>query len=213
MFYTMAHAPGNTAMSWRRNFYGYLGHGATFINLYELRTCTTSCALALLSAHILSSPDIISLFFRTFDRFLHFVSFLDTENYVDAGWGMYAGIRTALAELSLFEDIIQTGRVTTGDVGLWASDAFDIWGPVTPPSHMGQHQNTFLAAKRALYIMLLHAELPVDIVVEDDIGSTLNAYKYMFLADTHGASAFLPPSFVLYGADTRHSRHCITDHV
>ena len=37
MFYTLAHAPGNTPTSWRRNFYGYWAHGMTMLNLYELR--------------------------------------------------------------------------------------------------------------------------------------------------------------------------------
>ena len=36
---------------------------------------------------------------------------------------------------------------------------------------------------------MLHAELPVDIVVEDDIGPTLNSYKLIFLADTHVSDA------------------------
>ena len=153
MFYAMAHAPGNIPSTWRRLFYGYLGHGMTLLNLYELRPCTASY----------------------------------TENYVDTGYGMYSEIRTALAELSLFEDIIQGGRVVDGDVGLFASDAFDIWMMATPPTKYGQHSNTFLAGKRSLYIALLHAELPVDVVVEADAlaGTTLASYKYIFLADTH----------------------------
>ena len=36
------------------------------------------------------------------------------------------------------------------------------------PVH-GQHFNTFLAGKRAMYIALQHAELAVDMVVEDDV--------------------------------------------
>jgi hypothetical protein len=36
-FYVMAHTPGNTPASWRRQFYGDLAHGAKIINLYELR--------------------------------------------------------------------------------------------------------------------------------------------------------------------------------
>jgi len=139
-----------------------------------------------------------------------------TENYVNTGWGMYAEVRRSLTELSTFEDIVQAGRVADGDVGLWASDAFDIWGPVTPPSRFGQHHNTFLAAKRALYVLLQvgpppfparppptlphlsspplpplwqHAQLPVDVVVEDDLGATLNSYKVIYLADTHVTDA------------------------
>ena len=41
------------------------------------------------------------------------------------------------------------------------------------------------AAKRALYILLQHAEVAVDMVVEGDIGPTLNSYKLLILADTH----------------------------
>ena len=32
---------------------------------------------------------------------------------------------------------------------------------------------------------LLHAQLAVDVVVEDDIGATLNSYKLIYLTDTH----------------------------
>ena len=74
-----------------------------------------------------------------------------TENYVDAGWGMYGAVRQALGELSLFEDIIQDGRVAYGDVGIWNSDVMDIWGPATQPVGLtGEHFNTFLAGKRAM---------------------------------------------------------------
>ena len=87
---------------WRRNFYNYLAHGMTRLDLYEMRPCTASY----------------------------------TENYVDAGWGMYGAVRTGLAELAEFEDIIlsSTEGVATGSVGLWCSDAEDIWVEVTEPS-------------------------------------------------------------------------------
>lgn len=98
-------------------------------------------------------------------------------------------MHTALNELSRFEDIIQDGTVASGDVGLWCSDAFDIWGPATPPNEYGKHQNTFLSGKRALFIALLHAELTVDIVVEADIGQVLDSYKVIVLADTHVSDA------------------------
>ena len=109
-----------------------------------------------------------------------------TENYVDDGWGIYGGVRTALSELAAFEDIVQDGRVAYGDVGVWNSETMDIWGPVTQPIALtGQHMNTWLAAKRAMYIALQHAELAVDMVVEADIGPTLNTYKLLVVTDTH----------------------------
>lgn len=46
MFYTMAHAPGNTPASWRRNFFGYIAHGMTMLNLYEFRPTVAACARA-----------------------------------------------------------------------------------------------------------------------------------------------------------------------
>ena len=66
-----------------------------------------------------------------------------TENYVDAGWGMYAGVRQGLAELSLFEDIVQSGSVASGDVGICkhqtiqssestSSDILDVRGQGAP---------------------------------------------------------------------------------
>ena len=76
-------------------------------------------------------------------------------------------------------------RVLDGDVGIWCSSVMDSWGPVTPPTKYGHHFNTFMSSKRGLYIALQHAELAVDMVVEDDIGPTLNAYKMIHLADTH----------------------------
>jgi hypothetical protein len=86
----------------------------------------------------------------------------------------------------MFEDIVQDGRVAYGDVGIWCSETMDIWGPVTQPIGLtGQHFNTWLAAKRAMYIALQHAELAVDMVVEDDFGATLNSYKLIVLTDTH----------------------------
>ena len=36
-FYVMPHWPGNTPNSWRRIFYGALGHGMTIVNLFEFR--------------------------------------------------------------------------------------------------------------------------------------------------------------------------------
>ena len=109
-----------------------------------------------------------------------------TENYVDAGWGIYGSVRQALSELTVFEDIVQNGRVAYGDVGIWNSETMDIWGPVTQPIALtGQHFNSYLSAKRAMYIALQHSELAVDMVVEDDFGATLNSYKLIILTDTH----------------------------
>lgn len=36
-YYVMPHTPGNTPASWRRQFYGDLGHGMQIVNLFEFR--------------------------------------------------------------------------------------------------------------------------------------------------------------------------------
>jgi hypothetical protein len=36
-YYVMPHTPGNTPASWRRQFYGDLGHGMKLVNLFEFR--------------------------------------------------------------------------------------------------------------------------------------------------------------------------------
>lgn len=71
---------------------------------------------------------------------------------MDTGWGLYGSVRQALSELTAFEDIVQDGRVAYGNVGIWNSETMDIWGPVTQPIALtGQHMNTWLAGKRAMY--------------------------------------------------------------
>jgi hypothetical protein len=52
-YYVMAHAPGNTPASWRRQFYGDLAHGVKVINLYEMRPVQA----AYTENHV-SSPDM-----------------------------------------------------------------------------------------------------------------------------------------------------------
>lgn len=45
-----------------------------------------------------------------------------------SGWGIYTEVKKSFAELSFFEDIIQSGSVLDGDVGIWVSEAMDTWG-------------------------------------------------------------------------------------
>lgn len=99
-----------------------------------------------------------------------------TENYVDAPEN-YLAVRTGLYELGTFEDIVQDGRVAPGLAGLWFSEAADIWD---------DNRDPFTAAKRNLYIAIRHAQLPLDMVVEDDAtNGDLAGYKMIYLADQH----------------------------
>ena len=106
----MAHAPGTTPKMWRRALYGYLAHGMTMI---VRRQCFLDLA-ARERSHV--SQRIVAPMQNLYELRPCLASY--TENYVDAGWGMYAGVRQGLAELSLFEDIVQSGSVASGDVGI-----------------------------------------------------------------------------------------------
>lgn len=106
-----------------------------------------------------------------------------TCDYVDGDGGAYPAVRAALNELGLFEDIIQGGVAQAGGakVALLYSDSADIWlSPV----------GTFGAAKRTLYIALRHAQLPIDIVTEQDaIAGALNHYSVLYVVDQQVSEA------------------------
>jgi hypothetical protein len=99
-----------------------------------------------------------------------------TENHV-TGKGMYAEVLRGIRELGLYEDIVQDGKVRAAQTALWFSETGDIWHDNLPP---------FGAAKRALYCAVIHNQVPLDFVVEQDAtDGTLNSYKVLYLADRH----------------------------
>ena len=99
-----------------------------------------------------------------------------TENYVNAP-PMYASIQRALAELTRWEDIVQSGRVQCASSALWFSEAGDIWD---------DNRDPFAAAKRSLYVAIRHQELPLDVIVEEDaLAGELSKYAVLYLADGH----------------------------
>ncbi|NQU12186.1 beta-galactosidase trimerization domain-containing protein [bacterium] len=103
-----------------------------------------------------------------------------TENHV-TGREMYAMVLQTLRELGLYEDIVQTGAVRPGRVGLWFSETADIWRDNTP---------SFGAAKRGLYVAILGQQVPLDFLVEQDAADgTLNDYDVLYLTDNHVSRA------------------------
>lgn len=103
-----------------------------------------------------------------------------SENHV-TGKEMYAEVLRSMRELGLYEDIIQTGVRRPAQAALWFSETGDIWRDNTP---------SFGAAKRALYVAILHQQTPLDFVVEQDAADgTLTNYKTLYLADNHVSRA------------------------
>src|SRR5262249_33978500 len=141
-YYVMPHWPGNTPASWRRQFYGTVGHGAKVLNLFEYRPVQAAY----------------------------------TENHVSRP-EMYREVRRGMHELARFEDIVQEGQVRPGAVGLWFSEAADVWEDNRAP---------FDVAKRCLYIALRHQQTPLDVVIE---GDDLKSYRVLYLADRHVSRA------------------------
>ena len=99
-----------------------------------------------------------------------------TENHVSLP-EMYLEVRRAFHEMGLFEDIMQEGQVTPGTAALWFSEAGDIWDDSRSP---------FGAAKRALYVAILHQQLPLDFVIEEDaLAGELKNHQVLYLTDAH----------------------------
>lgn len=103
-----------------------------------------------------------------------------TENHV-TGNAMYGTVLKTIRELGLYEDIIQAGHVRQAEVGLWFSETGDIWG---------DNEKSFGAAKRGLYIALLHQQVPLDLIVDQDAAAgTLKQYRALYLTDNHVSQA------------------------
>ena len=94
---------------------------------------------------------------------------------------MYATILRSFRELGTFEDIVQDGHVRPGIAGLWFSETGDIWR---------DNLGSFAAGKRGLYTAIIHQQLPLDFVVEQEaLDGTLAKYQVLYLADRHVSQA------------------------
>lgn len=103
-----------------------------------------------------------------------------TENHVSLP-AMYREVRDSFRELGLFEDIVQDGQVRPGLAALWFSEAGDIWN---------DEAGSMAAGKRSLYCAIRHAQLPLDMVVEEDAtGGALKDYAVLYLTDAHVSAA------------------------
>jgi len=103
-----------------------------------------------------------------------------TENHV-SNPETYATVLKTFRELGQYEDIVQAGQRRPAEAALWFSETADIWD---------DYDGSFGAAKRALYIAILHQQLPLDFLVEQDaLDGTLGRYKILYLADRHVSRA------------------------
>ena len=115
---------------------------------------------------------------KIFDLF-EFVSSLSgyTCDYTDQDGGTFEEVRIAMNELGMFEDIVLAGAAqhNLAKTAILYSETADIWlSPVGTPG----------SAKRSLYLTLRHAQIPIDIVNEEDcVRGSLNHYAMLFVVD------------------------------
>jgi len=103
-----------------------------------------------------------------------------TENHV-SNPETYAAVLRTFRELGLYEDLVQAGQRRPAEAGLWFSETSDIWA---------DYEGSFGTAKRALYIAILHQQLPLDFLVEQDaLDGTLARYRVLYLTDRHVSRA------------------------
>ena len=109
---------------------------------------------------------------------------------------MYEEVLRAMNEFGQFESVVLRSNVQDqppGEVGLFVSSAGGIWRDTGHAPQWGgsRHNpavpnNAFGAAKRALYVALLHLQYAVDIIVDADVlDGTLDKYSVLYLTDMH----------------------------
>jgi hypothetical protein len=127
-----------------------------------------------------------------------------TENYVDPGNGMYAMVLKTVHEMGSWEDIMSDSTSQTpygGSVGLYFSRAGDVWGDTLDQGCVGKQcaamvnpgvggkgkpRAAFSPHKKAVYIMLRHLGLVVDVIVEEDLADgTIDSYSLLAVTDRH----------------------------
>ena len=91
--------------------------------------------------------------------------------------GTFEEVRIAMNELGMYEDIVESGAAqhNQAKTAILYSESADIWmSPIGTPG----------AAKRSLYLALRHAQIPVDVVNEEDCSrGSLNHYAVLFIVD------------------------------
>jgi hypothetical protein len=173
MMFVMPMFPGNTPNALRRQLYMYLSLGVKMINWWPLITWESSfnaCAI-------------------------------DYRPYAEhPPAAMFLQIRELMAEVALFDDILWQGhRGTHAKVALLYSEVGDIWGTTNvqamqaTTAALGQRSSfvpprdctgTLGTGKRTLFLSLRHAQLVVDIVIEDDvIDNQLGRYAVVYVAE------------------------------
>jgi hypothetical protein len=155
--YAMPHSPGTADADFRRNLVTAIAHGAKALDYFQV------------------TPEQAN-----------------TENYIHhADLSRYQTLRDITHELGAVDDLIADGRLRPASVGLILSESTDLWDRVTPgtaegltPDDADDFPSTaYNAERKCIWTALRHEQIPVDMVVEEDlIDGSASRYRVLFLA-------------------------------
>jgi hypothetical protein len=158
--YAMPHSPGTTDADFRRSVMASIAHGATALDYFQV------------------TPEQAN-----------------TENYIaHDDLARYRTLRDVTHEIGAVDDLIADGRMRPATVALLLADSTDAWDRVTPGRADGLQTDdpddfpniAYNLERKCIWTALRHAQIPVDIVVEDDLADgSLQPYRVLFLAGDH----------------------------
>ena len=180
VMYVMALAPGQTPSGWRRSIFTSIAHGVKFVRNYRMRD-----SLDAIDGGCYADPEAVG--------------------NVPFG-GMYHQTRATLWELGGMDDIVWEGnRLWGSQVAMLMSESTDNWqpadvarqfaeastsGPAGGYIQASDRWGTLGSERAALFILLQHAQVQLDIVTEDDIlNGNLGQYTTLFMAESHVSQA------------------------
>lgn len=155
--YATPHSPGTTNVDFRRTVMTAIAHGATALDYFQV------------------TPEQAN-----------------TENYIAQNdLSRYLTVRDVTHEIGAVDDLIADGRMRPASVALLLSESTDAWDRITPGRADGLNPAdeddfpsiAYNLERKCLWTALRHAQVPVDIVVEDDLADgSLARYRVLFLA-------------------------------
>jgi hypothetical protein len=187
MMFVMPMFPGQTPREWRKQLYSDLAHGMKMVDTWPmidvLDNGPQGCQLDPVPAlHSTIAPDS------------------EFNGYA----GMFKSVRRGFHELGRFDDLIRFSRpAARAKTAILFSETTDIWLPagiqiMYNSSESGQtysevaptpnRYGTFGEGKHTLFLALLHTQIDLDIIIEDDCDVTdghLGQYDVIYIAETH----------------------------
>jgi hypothetical protein len=155
--YAMPHSPGTTDADFRRSVVTAIAHGAQALDYFQV------------------TPEQAN-----------------TENYIRHGnLSRYLTLRDVTYEVGAVDDLIAEGTLRPATVGLILSESTDLWDRVTPGAADGLQPDdaddfpstAYNQERKSLWTALRHAQIPVDVVVEEDLADgSAGQYRVLFLA-------------------------------